>query len=178
MGMGRPKAELILTEAEQAQLSAIARSRSMPAALSQRARIVLACAAGTTNKAVAHRFEVTAATVGKWRRRFLKNRLRGLYDEIRPGRPRSIDDERIAGLIKKILNRKPRNGATHWSTRTAAAETGISKSSVQRYLQLFGLKPHRRENFKLHGCLLHREAAGCGRAVSESAGSGVGSVRG
>jgi putative transposase len=149
MAMGRPKAELKLSEAEQAQLSSIARSRSVPAALSQRARIVLACASGEPNSAVARRFELTHATVGKWRRRFLKDRIPGLYDELRPGRPRTIDDERIAGLIRKLLTRKPKSGATHWSTRAAAAETGISKSSVQRYLSLVGLKPHRTESFKL-----------------------------
>jgi putative transposase len=149
MGMGRPKAELRLSEAEEAQLSSIARSRSVPAALSQRARIVLACASGAANSAVARRFEVTDATVGKWRRRFLMDRLQGLYDELRPGRPRTIDDERVAGLIRKVLNNKPKNGATHWSTRTVETELGISKSSVQRYLSLFGIKPHRTESFKL-----------------------------
>jgi putative transposase len=149
MAKGRPKAELVLSEAEQAQLSSIARSRSVPAALGVRARIVLRCAGGHTNKVVAERFEVTQATVGKWRRRFLKDRLRGLYDELRPGRPRSIDDERIAALISTMLKRKPKDGSTHWSTRTAAAESGISKSSVHRYLNVFGLKPHRTESFKL-----------------------------
>lgn len=149
MAMGRPKAELKLSDAEQAQLSSIARSRSVPAALSQRARIVLACASGEPNSAVARRFELTNATVGKWRQRFLKDRIQGLYDELRAGRPRTIDDERVAGLIRKLLNRKPKDGATHWSTRAAAAETGISKSSVQRYLTIFGLKPHRAESFKL-----------------------------
>jgi putative transposase len=149
MAMGRPKAELTLSEAEHSQLSSIARSRSVPAALCQRARIVLACASGEPSNAVARRLEVADATVSRWRRRFVKDRLQGLYDELRPGRPRTIDDERIAGLIKKMLDRKPRDGATHWSTRSAAAETGISKSSVQRYLALFGLKPHRTESFKL-----------------------------
>lgn len=149
MGKGRPKAKLVLSKAEEAQLTSIARSRSMPAALAQRARIVLACAAGEANNAVARRFEMSNATVGKWRRRFLKDRIRGLYDELRPGRPRSIEDERIAGLIRKMLNSKPKNGATHWSVREAAAATGISKTSVHRYFQLFGLKPHRTENFKL-----------------------------
>jgi putative transposase len=110
---------------------------------------VLACAAGTTNHAVALRFEVSDATVGKWRRRFLKDRIRGLYDELRPGRPRSIDDERVAGLIRRMLKQKPKDGSTHWSSRAAAAETGISKSSVHRYMKLFGLKPHRTESFKL-----------------------------
>jgi transposase len=149
MGMGRPKAALILSEAEQAQLSSFARSRSMPAALSLRARMVLACAAGQANSAVARRFESTNATVGKWRRRFVEDRISGLYDELRPGKPRSIDDERIASLIRKTLQKKPKDGSTHWSVRAAAAESGISKSSVQRYFQLFGLKPHRSQSFKL-----------------------------
>ena len=149
MKTGRPKTELKLSEPEQAQLSSIARSRSMPAALTQRARIVLACAAGEANNAVAGRMALNAATVGKWRRRFAKHRISGLYDEIRPGPPRTIDDERVAGLIRKVLTSPPKDGATHWSTRTAAAATGISKTSVQRYFQLFGLQPHRTENFKL-----------------------------
>jgi putative transposase len=101
------------------------------------------------NNAVAERLALTNATVGKWRARFVQHRINGLYDELRPGRPRTIDEERMAGLVRKTLQKKPRDGSTHWSVRQAAAETGISKSSVQRYLQLFGLKPHRTESFKL-----------------------------
>jgi putative transposase len=149
MAMGRPKAKLILSEAEEAQLSSFARSRSMPAALSLRARIVLACATGQSNSAVARRFACHHTMAGKWRRRFLQDRIAGLYDELRPGKPRSIDDERIAMLIKRTLEKKPKDGSTHWSVRAAAAESGISKSSVQRYFQLFGIKPHRTKSFKL-----------------------------
>jgi transposase len=149
MGMGRPKSELILSETEKAQLSSIARSRSIAAALSQRARIVLACAAGDANSAVAQRFQLTNATVGKWRARFVKHRINGLYDELRPGRPRTIEDEQVASLIRKTLNQKPKDGSTHWSVRRAARESGISKTSVHRYFQLFGLQPHRTESFKL-----------------------------
>ena len=147
--MARPKAQLILSADEQAQLSSIARSRSIAAALSERARMVLACAAGDTNSAVARRFRVTNATVGKWRARFVKHRISGLYDELRPGRPRTVDDEQVAGLIRQTLQSKPKDGSTHWSVRRAAKESGISKSSVHRYLQLFCLKPHRTESFKL-----------------------------
>ena len=118
------KAELTLSTAEQEQLTSFA--RLMPAALSLRARIVLACAAGQSNTEVARRFESTNATVGKWRRRFVKDRISGLYDEVRPGKPRSIDDERIAALIHKTLHKKPKDGSTHWSVRTAAADSGIS----------------------------------------------------
>ena len=149
MPMGRPKAELVLSEAEQAQLSTMARSRSLPAALVARARIVLAAAAGEPNSAIAARMHVTRHTAGKWRRRFLQARISGLYDELRPGKPRTIDDERVAELINKTLHTKPTNGATHWSVRSIAAETGISSTSVHRYFKLFGLQPHRTETFKL-----------------------------
>src|SRR6202789_3532590 len=106
MAMGRPKAKLILSEAEEAQLSSFARSRSMPAALSLRARIVLACATGQSNSAVARRFTCNHTTAGKWRRRFLKDRIAGWYDELRPGKPRSIHDQRIAMMIKRTLEKK------------------------------------------------------------------------
>jgi putative transposase len=140
---------LELTAAETAQLTSFARSRSLPASLSQRARIVLASAEGESNSAIASRLKLSKATVGKWRASFLAKRLAGLYDDVRPGRPRCVDDERIAHLIKATLHTKPNDGATHWSVRSMAAETNISKTSVQRYFQLFGLQPHRSESFKL-----------------------------
>lgn len=149
MPLGRPKLALELTGDERKQLESIARSRSMPAALNQRAKIVLACAAGTSNSDVAERFRVSRPTVGKWRSRFIEKRIVGLYDELRPGAPRSISDEQIALLINTTLKTKPADGATHWSVRTAAAETAISKSSVHRYYQAFGLQPHRQDSFKL-----------------------------
>jgi transposase len=145
MAMGRSKTELSLSEDERMQLTSLARSRSLPAALVQRASLVLACADGVPNSAVANRFGVTNATVGKWRRRFVEHRIAGLQDELRPGKPRSIDDERIAGLLTTTLQQKPRDGATHWSVRGLAAETGISKTSVHRFLQVFGLQLHRQD---------------------------------
>lgn len=138
-----------MSEAEHEQLCSIARSRSMAAALTQRAQIVLACAAGDANSRVARHFRVTQATERRWRRRYVQHRLQGLYDEARPGRARTIEDERIATLINKTLQKKPKSGATHWSVREAAAENGISKTSVHRYFQAFGLQPHRTESFKL-----------------------------
>ena len=149
MPMGRPKVELTLSEAEQSQLASMARSRSIPAALVTRARIVLAAAAGEPNSEIAQRLQLTRATVGKWRARFLGQRINGLYDEVRPGKPRTIDDERVAELIHKTLHTKPADGSTHWSVRTIAAETTISATSVHRYFKLLGLQPHRSESFKL-----------------------------
>jgi len=149
MRTGRPKAELIVSTEESTQLQSIARSRAMPAALVARAQIVLACAAGEPNTVVAQRFRTTNGTVGKWRRRFISQRVAGLHDELRPGKPRSIEDEQVAELIQRTLHTKPADGATHWSVRTMASETGISKTSVHRYFQMFGLQPHRSESFKL-----------------------------
>lgn len=149
MRMGRPKAELALTNEERSQLQSFARSRSLPAALSSRARIILSSADGELNTSIAQRLRLTKATVGKWRTRFIDRRIAGLYDDVRAGKPRTIDDERVAQLIKTTLHTKPADGSTHWSVRGVAAETGISKSSVQRYFNLFGLQPHRSESFKL-----------------------------
>ena len=149
MRTGRPKVELLLTEQEREQLQSFARSRSLPAALSQRARIVLSSAEGELNSEIAERLKLSQATVGKWRLRFIERHIPGLYDDVHPGKPRTIDDERVAQLIKTTLHTKPANGSTHWSVRTVAAETGMSKTSVARYFQLFGLQPHRTEGFKL-----------------------------
>lgn len=139
-----------LSEAERAELTSMARSRSLPAALALRARVVLACEGeGQASTQVAQRLGISRDTVHKWRGRYKRNRIRGLYDELRPGRPRTVDDERVAELINKTLHGKPADGGTHWSVRALAAETRISKSTVARYLQALQLKPHRVESFKL-----------------------------
>jgi putative transposase len=149
MVMGRPKRALELSSQEREQLESFARSRSLPAALSLRARMVLASAQGEPNNSICKRFQVNPTTVRKWRTRFIELRIKGLYDDLRPGRPRSIDDEALAGLINTTLHIKPADGATHWSVRSAGDEVGISKSSVARYFKMFGLQPHRQESFKL-----------------------------
>jgi putative transposase len=145
---GRPKRLLTLTQDEQIQLQSFARSRTLPHALVARAKLVLWSAQGESNTRIAHRLRWTQATVGKWRQRFLQHRLAGLYDELRVGRPRSIADEKIATLLKRMLSRKPAAG-THWTVRLAAQSSGISKSTVHRLFQAFALQPHRSRSFKL-----------------------------
>jgi transposase len=131
MRTGRPKAPLILTPEEQRELESVAhRSRSAPA-LARRARMVLACAAGQDNNTVARRLRTTPATVGKWRTRFVRQRLAGLYDEPRPGVPRSITDDQIEQVVIRTLESTPR-GATHWSTRAMAQATGLSHMAISR----------------------------------------------
>lgn len=148
MPRGRPLTPLVLDEQQRSDLMALSRSTSMPHGLVQRARLVLASAEGFSNKAVAQRVGLTPNVVGKWRRRFLEGGITGLHDELRPGRPRTYDDERVASLINHTLQKTPDN-ATHWSVRSMAQAQGVSKSTVQRWFNLFGVKPHRTRTFKL-----------------------------
>lgn len=146
--MGRPNMSLTITPAERSDLRAIVRSRSLPHAVVRRARIVLLSAEGTSNRAVARQCGVSAPVVSLWRQRYQQRGLAGLHAELRPGRPRSHSDEEVAGLLRKVLHSTP-PAATHWSVRSVAAHTGISKSTVARYFALFGLQPHRTKSFKL-----------------------------
>jgi transposase len=116
--------------------------------LSMRSRIILGCAAGHSNSELARRLGVTNATVGKWRARFVSKGLEGLLDEPRSGAPRSISDEQVEAVIVKTLESTPAD-ATHWSTRSMAAATGISRPTVHRIWRAFGLQPYRSETFKL-----------------------------
>lgn len=146
--MGRPNTALTMSQAEQTQLRSIVRSRSLPHAVVRRAQIVLLSAEGLSNRAVARQCRVSAPVVSLWRQRYQQRGLVGLHAELRPGRPRSHSDEEVAGLLRKVLHSTP-PAATHWSVRSVAAHTGISKSTVARYFALFGLQPHRTKSFKL-----------------------------
>src|SRR5919204_2989490 len=145
---GRPKAPLVLTDDERQTLERWARRRTSAQALALRARIVLACAEGATNKAVAERLGIWPQTVGTWRGRFVRGRLDGLADEPRPGRPRTITDAQVEEVVVRTLEEVP-EGATHWSKRELARQVGISPASVHRIWRAFGLKPWRTEDFKI-----------------------------
>ena len=148
MALGRPLSPLTLTPSARQELERFAGSRTLPHGLVRRARIILLSAEGLSNKAVAGRVGLSNVMVGVWRRRFLEQGLMGLYDQPRPGGPRSITDEQVAQLIRTTLH-KPRSGATHWSCRSVAVQTGISKSTVHRVWRAFGIQPHRRKQFTL-----------------------------
>lgn len=148
MRTGRPKAALVITADERQQLESVAhRSRTRPQ-LARRARIVLACAEGETNQAVARRLRVAPATVGVWRARFVEHRLAGLLDEPRPGIARRVTDAQIEAVVVRTLETTP-VGATHWSTREMAKAADLSRATIHRIWQAFGLQPHRSETFKL-----------------------------
>ena len=148
MGRGRPLPPLALDGAERETLEQWTRRPKTAQALALRARIVLAGADGRSNTGVAAELRVCVDTVGKWRSRFLEQRLEGLLDQPRSGRPRMIDDADVERVIALTLETTPKD-ATHWSTRSMARRSGLSHNTVSRIWRAFALQPHRTETFKL-----------------------------
>src|SRR2546428_12111202 len=142
------RAEVVLSGEEREVLERWARRPKSSQALAFRCRIVLAAAAGRSSTEIAAELGCTGSTVGKWRGRFARRGIEGLQGEPGPGKPRSISDEDVERVIVKTLEGQPAN-ATHWSTRSMAAATGMSQSAVSRIWRAFGLKPHQSEAFKL-----------------------------
>jgi transposase len=148
--MASPKLEpLVLTDDERRVLEGWARRRKTAQALALRSRVVLACAGGAGVSAVAAELGISRTTAGKWRSRFLEARLKGLSDEPRPGRPRTVTDEHVEKVITATLEQQPPGGDTHWSTRSMARSEGMSQSAVSRIWRAFGLKPHIVQTWKL-----------------------------
>jgi len=140
--------EVVLSNEEREQLEAWARRRKSAQALAQRSRIVLAAATGAKNTEIAERLQITRGMAAKWRTRFASERLDGLVDEPRPGRPRTVSDAQVEEVVVKTLESTPKD-ATHWSTRSMAREAGLSQTAVSRIWRAFGLQPHRQETWKL-----------------------------
>ena len=148
MRTGRPKRPLNLTDEERDRLQSLAHRARSQSLLARRARVVLACAEGLDNQAVAKKLRCSKGMVGKWRSRFLRARLEGLYDEPRPGAPRQVTDDQVERVVIQTLESTPR-GETHWSTRGLAKATGLSRMTISRIWHAFGLQPHRSDTFKL-----------------------------
>ena len=146
---GRPKAHITLTADERTALHRYTRRARTNRHLGLRASIVLKSAEGLSDTKVAKALHTGNATVGKWRRRFIEERLDGLFERPRPGAPRTITDEQVEDVVVKTLETKPK-GKTHWSTRKMAKHVGLSPSTIGRLWRAFGLKPHLVEkNFHL-----------------------------
>ena len=148
MRTGRPKQPLMVTEEERARLESLAHRARSQALLARRARVVLACAEGLDHKAVAKKLRCCLGMVSKWRSRFRKARLEGLYDEPRPGAPRKVSDDQVEKVVMQTWESTPR-GQTHWSTRGLAKASGRSRMTSSRMWQSFGLQPHRADTCKL-----------------------------
>src|SRR5512134_6383 len=139
MAIGRPLAALHVSDQSREQLKQMANSRTLPYALVRRAQIILMSADGMTNKNIGEKVGLSGSMVGLWRKRFIRQGIMGLYDEPRPGGPRTISDEQVARLIQHTLKQKPPD-ATHWSCRSIAKKTNLSKSTVQRIWRTFGIQ--------------------------------------
>src|SRR6266704_2139865 len=139
---------VVLSDEERAVLERWARRPKSAQALALRCRIVLAAAVGESSNEIAARLGCIRSTVGRWRGRFAARGIDGLHDEPRPGKPRSIGDDDVERVIVKTLEEQPAN-ATHWSTRSMAAATGMSQSAISRIWRAFALKPDQVETFKL-----------------------------
>ena len=145
---GRLADEVVLSDGARGFLEAQVRRHKAARSLSDRCRMILLCADGLQSKEAGERLGVHEHTVGKWRRRFVRDRIEGLTDQYRPGRPRTVSDEQVAAVIERTLNSTPKD-ATHWSIRSMAAATGLSHTTIRRIWTAFGLQSHRSETFKL-----------------------------
>ena len=140
---------VVLHDEEKEALAQLARRRSLPARLVERARIVLRAAAGLQDQQIASELGITPEKAARWRNRYLGGGIKAIEkDASRPGRPRIIGVTQAAEVIHKTTQEQPFN-ATHWSTRTMAAATGLSEATVRRIWHANGLKPHLVKSFKV-----------------------------
>ncbi len=143
-----PGKGFVLTAEQQEALERWLRRPKTGQGLAQRAQIVIECATGKSDIRVARKLRCNRLTVGRWRRRFVRDGLDGLLDEPRPGAPRKISDADVERVITRTLETKPRD-ATHWSTRSMAKAVGLNQTAISRIWRAFSLQPHRSETFKL-----------------------------
>ena len=145
--MANHSRSIVLETAERAELEKIQRSPSAPAGLARRARVVLLMAENVSGAQIARMSGYTVVQISRLRRRFAEERLSGLEDKPRSGRPPMITSRKRAQVVAMTLKRPP-SGVTHWSSRDLAAEVGVSHSTVHRIWRAHDLQPHRIETFK------------------------------
>jgi transposase len=138
-----------VSESDRAELERLIRGRNTPQKVVLRAKIVVLTADGTPTSEIVEQLKTTYPTISRWRRRYVQKGVDGLRkDATRPGRKPRIGEGQVREVIERTLHSTPLNG-THWSTRTMAAATGLSKATIQRIWRAHGLQPHRTETFKL-----------------------------
>src|SRR5258708_3369560 len=136
MKSGRPKKAVILSLEDRALLVSFTRSRTLPHGLARRARIIVLAADGLSNDQIAEKVDISKQSVCLWRQRYLRDGFKGLYDELKPGRPRTLEDEAIAKVVRRTLKTRPKDG-THWTVRSMAEEAKISSTTIYRIWQAF-----------------------------------------
>ena len=173
---GRPVAPLVLSPEERAYLERQVRRHRVARSLSERCRVILRCADGVPSKSVARELGVHEHTVGKWRRRFLRDRIEGLLDEARPGRPRTIDDDQVAAVIERTLRSTPKD-ATHWSIRSMAMATGFSHTRPQDLDSFRAATASLADVQAVERSIVRRQSPRHCRSISVAAQSGAGPQR-
>ena len=142
----RVAAQIVLSEEERKKLMQLAKSRTTSVRLARRAQIVLLAAQGKSNDVIAQEIGVGRVQVGRWRDRYVEGGLAAIERDLpRGGRPTRAD---AAEIVRLTTQTKPET-ATHWSTRTLAAQAGVSDTTVLRVWRKHGLKPHLVESFKV-----------------------------
>jgi transposase len=138
---------IALSAEERDELEQMTRSRSLPAADIFRARLILMLAEGLPYRTIQERLCTTAATISRWKDRFLKGRIAGLMEIRHPGKKPFVITAALTARVLAATRRKPKDGSTHWSCRKLAKHLGIGKDAVQRIWQRAELKPHRLERY-------------------------------
>ena len=138
--------DLILTDSQRDELTAISQSRSLPAGYVFRAKLILMLAEGLSFATVQRQLQTTAPTIIRWKERFIAQGIDGL-DTYHPGQPPTILSPALRARILGATRKKPTDGSTHWSCRKLAARLGVSKDAVHRVWREAGLKPHRIERY-------------------------------
>lgn len=132
-----------LTPEERSTLEQVARSRTVASRAVQRARLVLLAAEGKSDRAITHQVGLSLATVYRWRSRFVAERLAGLEERPRRGRPPRYTEADRARVISTVCTEIPPEGASHWTVRSLARCTGVARETVHRILRRERLAPHR-----------------------------------
>lgn len=145
--MGFMRTEPIkLTDAERAELQRRMRSRRAPAEDARIARVLILLEQGETYRQIAEKVDCSEPFISKWKRRFLRQGLAGLYTR-HAGRPTKVLTPKMEARILNWTRKKPTDGTTHWSTRRLAKKLGIHHMMVQRVWNKHGIQPHRIERY-------------------------------
>ena len=143
----RPATLVDLTDEERSILEHTERSPTAEQRMAFRARLVLAAAAGQSSAQIAAAEQVRTATVSKWRTRFARQRMSGLTDAPRAGRPPRYDEHTVQRILRQ-LDEPPPEGYAQWNGRLVAEALGdVSADHVWRVLRQHHISLERRQSW-------------------------------